>query len=241
VFCVNLREDEGSTSPKSYDVPLERKVYVVPIGDVPEADLAFARRVLAASLGREAVVAEPLPLPKAQYYPDRGQYGAAGLLRYLEANAPAEAYRTVGITAQDIFTGELNFLFGIARCPGGAAVISTYRMGLYCDSSQQRLVRLVKLMIHELGHTFGLMHCRQPRCAMKFAIGYEALDRTSVALCERCEEEFCRLGGIDAAARRAELEAVLEAYGLLEEAGGKEGLEPPAAPADLSPEATIGG
>ena len=241
MLCVNLREDDGSEAPKSYIPPVQRKIHVVPIGDVPEGDLAFACRVLEASLGREAVVAEPLPLPEAHYYPGRGQYGAAGLLRYLEANAPAEAYRVVGITAQDVFTGDLNFLFGIARCPGGAAVISTYRMGLYCDSSQRRLVRFAKLIVHELGHTFGLMHCRQPRCAMTFAIGYEALDRTSVALCERCEGNLCRLGGIDAAARRAKLEAVLEAYGILEEAGGKDGLRPPPAPADLSPEATVAG
>lgn len=241
VLWANLREDDGITPPESYSPPVDRKIHVVPIGEVPEGDLAFACRVLEASLGREAVVAEPLPLQDAHYYPGRGQYGAAGLLRYLEANAPPEAYRVVGVTARDIFTGDLNFLFGMARCPGGAAVISTYRMGLYCDSSQQRLVRFVKLIIHEMGHTFGLMHCRRPRCAMKFAIGYEALDRTSIALCERCEGNLCRLGGTDAAARRAELEAVITAYGLLEEVGGKEGLEPPAAPADLSPEATVGG
>ncbi len=241
VLWANLREDDGSTPAKSYIPPVERKIYVVPIGDVPEGDLAFACRVLEASLGREAVVAEALPLPEAYYYPGRGQYGAAGLLRHLEANAPPDPYRVVGVTAQDIFTGDLNFLFGMGRCPGGFAVISTHRMGFYCDSSQRRLVRFAKLIIHELGHTFGLMHCRQPRCAMKFAIGYKTLDRTSIALCERCEGNLCRLGGTDAAARRAKLEAVITTDGLLEEVGGKDGLEPPAAPADLSPEKTVGG
>ncbi|NIT36300.1 MAG: hypothetical protein GTN49_07345 [candidate division Zixibacteria bacterium] len=233
--------DDGGPPRESYGPPAVAKIYVVPIGDVPEGDVAFASGVVEASLGREVAVAEPLPLQEAYYYPGRGQYGAASLLRYLEANAPPEAYRVVGITAQDIFTGNLNFLFGMGRCPGGSAVISTYRMGFYCDSSERRLVRFAKLVIHELGHTFGLMHCRQPRCAMKFAIGYKTLDLTTVALCERCEGNLCRLGGADAAARRANVEAVITAHGLLEEAGGEDGLEPPAAPADLSPEATIGG
>jgi archaemetzincin len=241
VLWASLREDDVSTPPESYSPPAERKIYVVPLGDVPEGDVAFACRVLEASLGREAVVAKPLSLQEAYYYPGRGQYGAAGLLGYLEANAPPEAYRVVGVTAQDIFTGDLNFLFGMARCPGGAAVTSTHRMGFYCDSSQRRLVRFAKLIVHESGHTFGLMHCRQPRCAMKYAIGFKTLDRTRIALCERCEGNLCWLGATDAAARRAKIEAVITAYGLLEEAGGPDGLEPPAAPADLSPEKTLGG
>lgn len=220
--------DGGST--------LEGKICVVPIGDVPEEDAAFACDVLAAHLGREAVVFEPLPLQESYYYSERDQYGAAGFLGYVEANAPAEAFRAVGLTARDITIPQLNFLFGMGRCPGKCAVISTHRLDYYCESRAQRHVRFAKLIIHELGHTFGLLHCRQPLCAMKFADGYATLDYTRVALCERCEARLCKMAALDARERREDIGGVAKKYGLWAEAGGLEGMTPPPAPADLSPE-----
>ncbi len=212
------------------------KICIVPVGEVAERDLVFARDVVAASFGREALICEPLPLQEVYYYPERGQYGANGFLGYVEANAPRGAYRALGITAQDIFAGDLNFLFGIGRCPGKCAVVSTYRFGFYCDTAERRGVRFAKLVVHELGHTFGLFHCRQPLCVMKFAVGYEALDVTRLAACARCERSLRAVAAVDAEERRTKLEGILKNYGLWEEAGGAAGLEPPPAPADLSPE-----
>jgi archaemetzincin len=224
-------EEEGN------DVsPVEGRICVMPIGDVPAEDVAFACDVLAAHLGRETVIYEPLPLQDSYYYPERDQYSAAGFLAYVEANAPAEAYRAVGLTAEDVTIPELNFLFGMGRCPGKCAVLSTYRLDYYCESSAQRRVRFAKLIVHELGHTYGLFHCRQPLCGMKFANDYATLDHSRLAFCERCEERMCRVGKIDPEERRAALVEVIKKYGLWTEAGGLEGMTPPPAPADLSPE-----
>lgn len=215
------------------------KICIVPIGEVAESDLAFARDFVEASFGRETVICEPLPLQDEYYYPTRGQYGANGLLRYVEANAPRGAYRAVAITAQDIFTGDLNFLFGIGRCPGKCAVVSTYRFGLFCTGPEQRMVRFAKLFVHETGHTFGLLHCRQPLCIMKFAEGYQAMDGTRVAMCTRCERSLCSVTALDAGERRGKIETVLKKYDLWEEAGVAECLDPPPAPANLAPEALM--
>lgn len=212
------------------------KICVMPIGEVAESDLAFARDVVEASFGRETLVCEPLPLQDAYYYPERGQYGANGFLRYVEANAPRGAYRAVAITGRDVFTGDLNFLFGIGRCPGKCAVVSTYRFGFYCAGPEQRMVRFAKLLVHEAGHTFGLLHCRQPLCIMKFAEGYETMDGTRLAMCARCERSLCAVTALDADERRKNIEDVLKEYGLWEEAGGADGLAPPPAPADLAPD-----
>jgi archaemetzincin len=218
-------------------IPAEAgKICIVPIGEVDESDLVFARDFVEASFGRETVTCEPLPLQDEYYYPGRGQYGANSLLRYLEANSPPGAYRAVGITEQDIFTGELNFLFGIARCPGKCAVVSTHRFDNYCDSPEQRMVRFAKLLQHETGHTFGLLHCRQRLCIMKFADGYKTMDDGRLSLCARCEKSLCAAAGVDAEERREKMEAVLKEYGLWEEAGGAEGLATPPAPANLAPE-----
>lgn len=235
VLSVHVRRVETRLEGESVS-PAAGKICVMPIGDVAERDVAFARDVVEASFGRETLIAEPLPLQAAYYYPERGQYGANGFLRYVEANAPRGAYRVLGVTAQDIFAGDLNFLFGMGRCPGKCAVVSTYRFGFYCDTPEQRMVRFAKLVVHELGHTFGLLHCRQPLCIMKFAVGYETLDGTRLAMCARCERNLCAVTALDAAERRAKLEEVMKEYGLWEEVGGAQGLTPPPAPADPSPE-----
>jgi len=218
--------------------PFEGKICVMPIGDVPEDDVTFACDVLAADLGREVVVTEPLPLQDSYYYAARDQYSAAGFLAYVEANAPDGAFRAVGLTAQDITIPQLNFLFGMGRCPGKAAVMSTYRLDFYCESSVQRRARFAKLLVHELGHTFGLLHCRQPLCGMDFAEGYASLDYSRIAFCERCEANLCELADLDAEERRKDLEEVVKKYGLWTELGGQVGMTPPPEPADLSPDTT---
>lgn len=233
IFVQRGGESEEEESGVS---PVEGKICVMPIGDVPAEDVAFARDVLEAHIGRETIVCEPLPLQDAYYYPERDQYNAAGFLSYVQANAPDEAYRAVGLTAVDLTIPALNFLFGMGRCPGKSAVLSTYRIDYYCESDVQRRVRFAKLIVHELGHTYGLFHCRQPLCGMKFANDYPTLDYSRLSFCERCEERMCGVGKIDAAERRAALEEVVKRHGLWSEAGGMEGMTPPPAPADLSPE-----
>jgi len=136
----------------------------------------------------------------------------------VEANAPRGAYRTVAITAQDIFAADLNFLFGMGRCPGKCAVVSTYRFGFYCATPERRMVRFAKLIVHEAGHTFGLLHCRQRLCIMKFAEGYETLDGTKLAMCARCERSLCAVTALDADERRKNLEEVLKEGGTAHEA-----------------------
>jgi archaemetzincin len=101
------------------------------------------------------------------------------------------------------------------------------------------MVRFAKLIVHEAGHTFGLLHCRQRLCIMKFAEGYETLDGTKLAMCARCERSLCAVTALDADERRKNLEEVLKEHGLWEEVGGAEGLAPPPAPADLTPEKSL--
>ena len=50
--------------------------------------------------------------------------------------------------------------------------------------------RLVKEVIHELGHNFGLVHCRNQECVMKSSTYVEDIDLKSLEMCDRCREEL---------------------------------------------------
>jgi archaemetzincin len=132
------------------------------------------------------VHAELLPatdLPPGAYNRSRGQYRAEALLG-LAAHAPG-AQRVLGVTDADLYSEGLNFVFGIAESPGRAAVISTARLRA-ADNEALFRARVLKEAMHELGHTLGLGHCDDHRCAMYFSNTLADTDRKGSRLCPDC-------------------------------------------------------
>jgi archaemetzincin len=141
---------------------------------------------LARDLGPLGVHAELLPatdLPPGAYNRSRGQYRAEALLG-LAAHAPG-AQRVLGVTDADLYSEGLNFVFGIAESPGRAAVISTARLRA-ADNEALFRARVLKEAMHELGHTLGLGHCDDHRCAMYFSNTLADTDRKGSRLCPDC-------------------------------------------------------
>jgi archaemetzincin len=49
---------------------------------------------------------------------------------------------------------------------------------------------LLKEAVHELGHTFGLIHCSQPKCVMNASTYVENIDQKSAELCFLCQKSI---------------------------------------------------
>ena len=140
-----------------------------------------------------AAVDIEMDLPR-YYSADRGQYNAtlilAGLLRY---HSDAES-KIVGITRVDLFIPVLTFVFGQAQLDGPGALVSTHRLrneyyGLPRD--RERLVeRTIKEVVHEVGHSFGLVHCQDYSCVMHAATYVEDVDLKSSRFCPSCESQI---------------------------------------------------
>ena len=54
------------------------------------------------------------------------------------------------------------------------------------------LQRAVKEAVHELGHTYGLGHCRDPRCVMFFSNTLHDTDVKGPGFCAACTNEVNR-------------------------------------------------
>src|SRR3989339_1375580 len=107
---------------------------------------------------------------KDAFDPSRVQYNSSLILLQLIKTPPRDAEKIVGVLDVDLFIPILTFVFGEAQLKGIGAVVSTRRLhnrfyGLP-ENREETTDRLLKEAVHELGHTFGLIHCIQPKCVM---------------------------------------------------------------------------
>lgn len=131
------------------------------------------------------------------YNPGRRQYDANKLLKMITQRAPTDAVKVIGMVRVDLYIPILTYIFGQAKLNGYTGVVSLYRLrnehyGLEPDY-ELLIDRFSKLIIHELGHTFGLIHCSNPVCVMRSSTYVEDLDQKSKQFCHRCRAELNRI------------------------------------------------
>ena len=128
--------------------------------------------------------------PELAFDSSRGQYNSRILLAQLLRETPAETTRVLGVAGVDLFIPVLTYVFGEAQLDGRAAVVSTHRLDcqLYGLPHNRPLLlqRLRKEVIHELGHTYNLVHCHQHPCVMMSSTYVEGIDLKSDRFCDRC-------------------------------------------------------
>ena len=100
--------------------------------------------------------------------------------------------RLLGVTDVDLFIPVLTFVFGEAQLGGRAAVMSLARLAEAADSPRLAS-RAVKEAVHELGHTFGLVHCPSAACVMSRSPGLTAVDLKGDRLCADCRIRYREL------------------------------------------------
>jgi archaemetzincin len=166
------------------------KICLVPIGPVDEDILSVVGEGLAAALGREWDVTDPLPYPTYAFHQRRQQYLSDAILSQLRQVAvPAE--RLLGLVDLDLYTPGLNFVFGQASMGGREALIALPRLRQSFRSlpGDKALFheRAVKEAVHELGHTYGLRHCPDATCVMHFSNSLSDTDFKGKEFCTVCE------------------------------------------------------
>jgi archaemetzincin len=125
--------------------------------------------------------------------PARNQYSATAILQSVLALEGFPGH-VLAITARDLFVPVLTFVFGEAQMPGRCAVVSIHRLQeeFYGLPSNDALLyeRLLKEAVHELGHTYGLLHCDDWECVMSSSHGVERIDIKKSAFCGVCRRRL---------------------------------------------------
>ncbi len=132
------------------------------------------------------------------FLPARRQFSSTAILLYLrDAYVPQETGGDgviLGVADSDITVPIFTFVFGEAIDGGPCALISGHRLkqefyGLPPDPALFE-ERLLKMALHELGHTRDLRHCPAYSCVMATSYAIERVDLKSPAFCPACARAF---------------------------------------------------
>ena len=133
-------------------------------------------------------------LSPAAYIKGINRYDAGQLINYLSGINNGYKF-IVGITSKDICTKKDNYpnwgVFGLGTLDNTGCVISTFRMRNNVPSSKL-LTRTEKVVLHEIGHNYGLNHCTSEYpCFMKDANGtIKEVDEEPMDLCKPCRSKI---------------------------------------------------
>lgn len=127
--------------------------------------------------------------------PHRLQYYSTKLLELVINSGNLNNDRkSIILTDLDLFVPILTYVFGEAELNGKAAIASSHRLHneYYGLPRNDELLqsRIEKEIIHELGHTFGLIHCSDNFCVMHSSSYVEDIDLKYSDFCKECRKIY---------------------------------------------------
>ena len=170
------------------------KVTLIPVGWVSENLLLWLTERLPDILDVEVAVGQGIPLPSEGYNPQRRQIEGTAILGALRARPQPDADQVMGLTKADCYSNGLSFIFGQAVLNGREAFVALPRLHQsYYDLPEDEALfrtRVLKEVVHELGHTWGLAHCPNRHCVMHFSNTLHDTDIKGAYFCEQCQKQL---------------------------------------------------
>ena len=166
-------------------------ILIVPIRSIDQAELTILASPLSNAFDLPVSIEESNYLnPSFALDTYRNQFNSTSIISALLDRFPAHSGKIIGITTVDLFVPVLTYVFGEAQLNGRIAVLSFYRLrealyGMFPNPKLEQ-IRLLKEAIHELGHTFGLVHCYNPGCVMHSSTSPEEIDVKGKSFCKGC-------------------------------------------------------
>ena len=167
-------------------------IRIASLGSVNHEIMQMIVRHVKEMFGCEATMQNLISLPRPDYAFDekKEQYSSAIILKNLASLCDRSPTKFLAITEVDLFIPMLTFVYGQAQLSGKVAVVSLARLrpefyGLLPDKDLT-VRRIRKEVSHELGHSFGLIHCADKECLMSLSTEIMQVDLKSENFCRSC-------------------------------------------------------
>ncbi len=174
-------------------------VELVRVGEVPHGILEHIATCVERVYELSVVRHECDINPSFAFDSGRDQYWSTLILQRLEAMRSPACDSVLGVTQVDLFVPILTFVFGEALLSRPPAVISLCRLNPEFYGLPKNPIRTLERTsteaIHELGHTFGLLHCSDYACAMHASHSADEVDLKGPGLCAECIAAMDETGG----------------------------------------------
>jgi len=148
-------------------------------------------RIIKAVFKRDVIISRKTDINIEQFYNvTRNQYHSTEILKACISSNPIGDSKIVLITDVDLYIPILTFVFGEAHMNGQYSIVSSARLceDFYHREKNEELFkkRVLKEIIHEQLHCFGLKHCVDDLCVMHSSTTIDDTDRKQIYPCENC-------------------------------------------------------
>jgi archaemetzincin len=168
-------------------------ILLVPVGEIDKKVIESLQIDLGKIFNNQVDAEQGMPHPDYAYNKKRNQYLSTAILKTLMEQKEYMAYgKVLGVVDQDLYVPELNFVFGEAGQKVAVISLTRLRQEFYRLPQDQNLYykRALTEAVHELGHTYGLGHCRNPQCVMFFSNSLMDTDRKGPEFCVECKRRI---------------------------------------------------
>ena len=182
---------------------VDEHVYIVPAGKI---DGKILENIKSDMPGRWPVsmnveIFSEETIPESAHNLSSGQYEAGVVLYDIARRITIvpSTERVLVVTDADLYVPDMDFVFGLADEKKGMSIISVARLenGFYGLKPDERLLRerVLKEALHEVAHSRGIDHCRDPKCVMYFSNTLADTDRKKTAFCHDCNRKLYQMYG----------------------------------------------
>jgi archaemetzincin len=171
----------------------EMGIVLMAVGEIDRNVIDWLKNDLNKVFDKQVSTGRGMPEPDYAYDNKRKQYLSIAILNgIMEQKEYAPYEKILGIVDHDLFVPDLNFVFGQATRKAAVISLTRLRQTFYHLTEDQNLFhqRVLTEAVHELGHTFGLEHCGNPRCVMFFSNSLMDTDRKGSEFCTSCRSKL---------------------------------------------------
>ncbi len=169
-----------------------KKIFcIIPIGSIDDKTLQYTQMELEKRFNVAVDIGRQLEGPTYAYHKHKKQYNSTKILKKIHKLKLTGYDRILGIVDVDLYVPERTFVFGEADVKKKVSVISLTRLrqkfyDLPVDTALFKYRAIIEA-VHELGHTYGLYHCKNNKCVMFLSNTIGDTDHKGAEFCSNCK------------------------------------------------------